>query len=346
MALVERPVADAELREVDGSGGPLEAADEAVAHRLRLLVDLLEHEVAVAALLGGHRIPGDLLGLGGHLVAGEVGQPHAAGRDGGDLAVVQENHLPGVGEDRGDVGGHELAALAEPDHQRWPLAGGDDLLRVVGRDHGDRVDAFDLADRAPHGRLEVAVEVLGDQVDDRLGIGLGDERMAGGGELLAQRQEVLDDAVVDDDDLAACVPVRVGVLLARRPVGGPARVADAERAFQRLVAEHRLEVGELAGGAAHLELAVDVDHRDAGGVVAAILEQLEPVEKDRSRRLVADVADDSAHQLESSPRGVSPASSSGAAWRAAQASLLTWRPRPRPRAPSGTSSVIVEPAPT
>jgi hypothetical protein len=62
------------------------------------------------------------------------------------------------------------------------------------------------------------------QVGDDFGVGLGDELMAVGGELLLERQIVLDDAVVDDDDLALAVAVRVGVLFGGTAMGGPTGV--------------------------------------------------------------------------------------------------------------------------
>ncbi len=64
---------------------------------------------------------------------------------------------------------------------------------------------------------------------------------------------VFDDAVVDDDEGAGAVAVGVGVLFGGAAVGGPAGVADAVGALERVVAEDGFKVGELAGGAADVE---------------------------------------------------------------------------------------------
>ena len=56
-------------------------------------------------------------------------------------------------------------------------------------------------------------------------------------ELLAQLDEVLDDAVVHDGDAPRAVDVRVGVLLARLAVRRPARVPDAHTARERRLLE-------------------------------------------------------------------------------------------------------------
>ena len=94
-----------------------------------------------------------------------------------------------------------------------------------------------------------------------LGIGLGGEMVSLGGELLAQRLEVLDDAVVDDGEPGRSV--RMGVGDRRLAVGRPARMSDADRPAERLGGEFGLEVLELALGAPPLEPAV-FERRDAG----------------------------------------------------------------------------------
>ena len=64
---------------------------------------------------------------------------------------------------------------------------------------------------------------------------------------------IFDDAVVDDDDAAGAVAMGVGVLFGGAAVRGPARVADAEGALERMLAQNFFKVGQLAGGAAELE---------------------------------------------------------------------------------------------
>ena len=56
------------------------------------------------------------------------------------------------------------------------------------------------------------------------------------------------------DDLARAV--RMGVLLRGPAVRGPARVADADPAVERLVAQELLEVVELADAAPDVDVAV------------------------------------------------------------------------------------------
>src|SRR5258708_20510233 len=86
-------------------------------------------------------------------------------------------------------------------------------------------------------------------------------------ELRLERAIVLDDAVVHDGDRLG--RMRVGVRLVRRPMGRPARVADAGLAGERIVKEPPLELRKLARSAAALDMAVD-DGADPGGVLPSL----------------------------------------------------------------------------
>ena len=94
--------------------------------------------------------------------------------------------------------------------------------------------------------------------------------------------------------LPGAVGLRVRVELGRPAVRRPARVADARRPGGGMPRELLDEVAELAGRAVDREAAVR-ERRDAGRVVAAVLEPLQPLEQERARLLRADVADDAAH---------------------------------------------------
>ena len=57
---------------------------------------------------------------------------------------------------------------------------------------------------------------------------------------------VFDDAVVHDDDVALAIAVRVGVLFGGAAVGGPAGVADAEGAIDRIHPDGLFEIAQFA----------------------------------------------------------------------------------------------------
>ena len=180
---------------------------------------------------------------------------------------------------------------------------------LVGAHRDERVVAAQLgvggADRVEQAALR---EVVGDQVRDHLGVGLGGERRAHVDQPALQRDVVLDDPVDDDVDAVGRVEVRVGVLLGDAPVRRPARVADAgaaaavgvrDRARCRAVArgagvDRAAQRAQVADRAHRVDPAA-VEHRDPGAVVAAVFELLEPREQQRASLSGSDVADDAAH---------------------------------------------------
>jgi hypothetical protein len=175
-------------------------------------------------------------------------------------------------------------------------AGGDDFVGLAGGEDDDAVGAFEVLEGAADGVGEVGAGgvVALDEVDDDFAVGLGFEDGAFGPELFAQLEEVLDDAVVDDDDFAGHAHVGVGVAGVGLAVGGPAGVADAEPAVDGFFVNEGGEAGEFAGVAPDLDGAV-FQHCEAGGVIAAVLEALEAVQDDRGRVTRPDIANDSTH---------------------------------------------------
>ena len=269
---------------------------ECLRHRARLLVDLLEHVVGELALLGG--VGRQLAQLGRALrgVAVAVEDAHAVAADLGDVALLEEDEVPRHGQQCRHVGGDEVLVLAEADDHRAALARHHDAVGVVLRHDCERVGALELRDGGAHGLEEVArhLEVVVDAVRDHLGVGLGGELVALALRLGAQLLVVLDDAVVDDRD-AVLGDVRVGVALARHAVRGPAGVRDAKPAVRRVGVERVLQLADLADRAQALDVARAVQHRDARGVVAPVLEPAQPLDQDRDDVTVGDRSDDSAH---------------------------------------------------
>ena len=214
--------------------------------------------------------------------------------------------LARLAQEGGDGAGEEGLALAATDDERALLARADERLGLVERHRDEGVVALELGVGGAHGLQQRAGrEVVGDQVGDDLGVGLAGEDRAHVGQALAHREVVLDDAVDHDVDAVGGVEVRVGVLLVDPPVGGPARVADAGggRAGRGgdaagLVVDARrdgvAQVLEVADRADRVDR-VAGDHRDAGRVVAAVLQAGEALEQQVLDGTLAYVADDAAH---------------------------------------------------
>jgi hypothetical protein len=217
------------------------------------------------------------------------------------VSLLEEHDSPGMGEDRRHIAGDEALLPVQPDDEGDVLAGPDEPadLALVHDDEGIR--SLELAERRPHRIGEVALVGLLDEMGDRLGIGLGRQRVAARLEPVAKLAEVLDDAVVDDGDVAGAVLVGMSVEIVRPPVGRPARVSQADGSVRGAVRDRGREVGELAGLLLHEQVAGLVDERDAGRVVPAVLEPLQPFDENRTRLARARVADDAAHLSVSPP---------------------------------------------
>ena len=110
-----------------------------------------------------------------------------------------------------------------------------------------------------------------------------------------RRDVVFDDAVVHHDDLAGAVAVRMGVLFGGAAVGGPAGVADAVGAIERLQADRLFQVAQLAFGAAHLQSFTVAGDGDSRRVVAAVFQATQAVDDDGHDAFLANVSNDSAH---------------------------------------------------
>ena len=230
-------------------------------------------------------------------LAVEVGDRHPVRADVGNVALVEEDDPVRVGEDRRHVAGEERLAIRDANDQRHILARADQPVCFAAMHDDERVGALELAQRRTCRLGQIALVGLLDEVRDRLGVGLGRERVAARLERVAQLPEVLDDPVVDDRDLARAVLVGMGVQVVRAPVRGPARVRQPDRGVRRPVGDGRLEIGELAGALLDEEVARVVDERDARRVVAAVLEPLEPFDEDRARLTGTGVSDDATHAV-------------------------------------------------
>ena len=83
---------------------------------------------------------------------------------------------PRLGEERGEVRGEEVLALAEPDDERRLAADADEQVGLVVVDHDEGEVALEPRVDGAHRLDEVAVVVGLEQVRDHLGVGLGGER--------------------------------------------------------------------------------------------------------------------------------------------------------------------------
>ena len=112
-------------------------------------------------------------------------------------------------------------------------------------------------------------------------------------QLFAQLAEILDDAVVHDCDAIRRMWMRVR--LVGHAMRRPARVADAGANPSAACRASTLSRPESLPGARRRSMCPFTKRRDAGGVVAAILEPLQRLQDHRRGVLLPDDADNTAH---------------------------------------------------
>ncbi len=124
-----------------------------VAHRARLLVDLLEHEVLVAALLGHHRIPQRCAGssLETARPPKSVNSTPAGVRTAISL-VAEEDHVARVAEDRrARRRRRRYSSSPRPTTTGGPFRAATILSGSSARDHGEREYGPSACAGAPRG---------------------------------------------------------------------------------------------------------------------------------------------------------------------------------------------------
>jgi hypothetical protein len=266
-----------------------------VANRPRLLVNLLEHEVLVAALFRQNRVPQHVRHLPVHGPALKVAQTHAVGLQNRHVAIRQEEHVAGIAENRRHVGRDEVFVVADAYHHRRTVPRRYDLIGIRARDHGQRKHPGQFLHRCADSLFQVAREVFLHQVRDDFGVSLGPELVAFGFELVFEREIVFDDPVVHHHHVALAVAMRVGVLFGGPAMGGPARMADPERAVYRVHADGVFQVAQLPLGPAYRQLALFVVYRQPRRIVPAVLQPAQPIQNDWHRFACANVAYNSTH---------------------------------------------------
>jgi len=121
-----------------------------------------------------------------------------------------------------------------------------------------------------------------------LGVRLGLEGVTLGYQLQLELGEVLDDAVVDQGQLAAVGQVRVRVLVRGAAVRSPAGVADTgERLRQRVLLQFGEEIDQLAGLLPGLDGPLG-DHRHPRRVITPVLQAAQSL-KDNIQRTVTGI---------------------------------------------------------
>ena len=281
--------------EMRGAETRLQSTAQGTADGVPLFRNLLAHEVCKVAFVVGFIGPLDDRRSLGRGAALEGHGAEALGGQGGHFAVIEMHHALRVTHQRPRVGGDEHLVVADADDDGTAIARDDDGVGAFGIDHRESVGAADHGERGAHRILERLLGRRGDQVGHDFRIGLRQKLHALRGEAGPQLRGVFDDAVVDDGEALRTVGVRVRVPVARLAVRRPAGVRDAGAALE-LGGQRVLELANATLALVDAEF-VAPHQRDAGRIVAAVLQPVQTLEEDRRRIALADVTDYAAHDV-------------------------------------------------
>ena len=137
-----------------------------------------------------------------------------------------------------------------------------------------------------------ALDFARHQMRNHLAVGFAEESPPVGDQLIAQRLEILDNAIVHQRHRPG--DMRMGIAERRRPVRRPARVRDPHLAIQRCRGQFPRQIVELALGPPPVEIAVP-DGDDPGRIIPAIFQPPKPVEQPLRNRLTPANSNNSTH---------------------------------------------------
>jgi len=250
--------------------------------------------VAVGALLDLLRRGTGSSDLAPYLVVIPIVDRRSVAGDHDPVAFVEIGDLLRQRRQRESIRAEVHLAVTVTDDERRAEASADQQFGVSAEGDRQRERPAQPRQHRAHrflGRF-AGLDLLRHEMRDHLGVGFAFELAPAGFELLPQRAEVFDDAVVHQRDFRG--GVRVGIAGRRRTVRRPAGMGDADAAGRRVPLDLEHQVDQLALGAAADQFAV-VQRADARAVVAAVFHSPQAIDEPLRDRGLADDADDSAH---------------------------------------------------
>ena len=116
-----------------------EASGERIADDARLLVNLLEHEVGISALLGNVHVPRDMGRCELDFPTVVVEERNGVRRQAGDLTVVEIHHVTRGADDGNCIGGDVGSIRCRAHDDGHVTARDHDDTRLVHAGHGETV---------------------------------------------------------------------------------------------------------------------------------------------------------------------------------------------------------------
>ena len=283
-----------------------DASGEKLAESIWLLVNFLDHVMAVGTEIENHMFQGALPGGPLDRAGGRVLNAGFLQGDGRDVAVLEIGNILGERGKGDGVRGNQGAVFAVADDQRRAAAGGDQQAGGIAEGKDKCRSPPRLADSGAHGLRRVGPfrERRIHQMQHGLGVGLAGKDPLGRGQLPVKAAVILDNAVMDQGGPLGAM--RMCVCFHRCAMGCPARMADAGVSGERGVLEPGFQIVELADRPEAIETGLRC-HGDAGRIVSAVFQPSQAGLQMGDNIFRGNAGDDSAHR----PSGSSAAAATG-----------------------------------
>ena len=252
----------------------IDASSHTVIQTLRLLENLLQHEVVVAALLyltevDIHRLYFQLLFFAKNAHYLKL----FAQTNDSNVAILQIHHLVRIIDNRTGIRAYEEFILANAYYKRTLFAGSNNLAGVALVHDSDGIGTYHLMQRHLHGFEQRQVLLHHDilhKLHENLSICVALEFYALRLKLRLDVGIVFDDAVMDDGKVVSARIVRMGISCRGLTMSRPPRMGNTHTTGDILVAAILRQVVNLSFGLIYIEVAAVTNHGYASTVIASV----------------------------------------------------------------------------
>ena len=249
----------------------------------------------VAFLFSRMNIPVDLTGVLLHLVSVDIVEMDFPALQMGDLFILQVVDCSRVFQYGRYVRGDKSGIFCCPHNQRAVFSRRKNFPGAVRKQNSQRIGSFQTAENRGNGFQRIPLIIIVEKVDYHLCICIGDKFITLFHQILFVIQIILNNTVMYNRNRFVFVGVRMRIAYRRLPVRRPAGMSDTagsrkRGASVRLVIQYLQMTDRLR----HIYF-FSVIHCQSRGIIAAVFQLLQPVQKNGRRLSLSGKSNYSTH---------------------------------------------------
>ena len=285
---------------------------QGVANCLRLLVNLLQHEMLIAALFSCLSIPVNLKYLLGNWLAQAIGNPYGILLYNSNLSIIYDIGATGTGNNSRNIGSDEILIITQTNNHRVVLLGANQLIRVILAHEYDGIGTLNALNNLTNGCLEIAVINFFQKMGQNLSIRVRQELMALCNQILFKSHVVLDNTVMYNRKIAMTVSMWMRVIVGWTTMGCPTGMTDTDITLRNIALNLFLQSSQTAYGLLYANL-LPIENCNTSRVIATILQLGKSLNKEWGSLLATNVTNDTTHNKNLQYKTGSPMSCPNAA---------------------------------